>query len=55
MVSVLVSLIMASAFSSILIYAIKLVPHRMGLVSGLFYGLACGICGGDADVQETMP
>lgn len=43
--SVLISLIMASAFASILIYAIDLVPHRVGLVGGLFYGLAFGLGG----------
>jgi MFS transporter, FSR family, fosmidomycin resistance protein len=43
--SVLISLIMASAFSSILIYAIDLVPHRVGLIGGLFYGLAFGLGG----------
>jgi FSR family fosmidomycin resistance protein-like MFS transporter len=43
--SVIVSLVMASAFSSILIYAIDLVPHRVGLVGGLFYGLAFGLGG----------
>jgi FSR family fosmidomycin resistance protein-like MFS transporter len=43
--SVLISLIMASAFSAILIYAIDLVPHRVGLVGGLFYGLAFGLGG----------
>jgi FSR family fosmidomycin resistance protein-like MFS transporter len=43
--SVLVSLIMASAFASILIYAIDLVPHRVGLVGGLFYGLSFGLGG----------
>jgi FSR family fosmidomycin resistance protein-like MFS transporter len=43
--SILISLIMASAFSSILIYAIDLVPHRVGLVGGLFYGLAFGLGG----------
>jgi MFS transporter, FSR family, fosmidomycin resistance protein len=43
--SVLISLIMASAFSSILIYAIDLVPTRVGLVGGLFYGLAFGLGG----------
>jgi FSR family fosmidomycin resistance protein-like MFS transporter len=43
--SVLISLIMASAFSSILIYAIDLVPHRVGLVGGVFYGLAFGLGG----------
>jgi FSR family fosmidomycin resistance protein-like MFS transporter len=43
--SVLISLIMASAFASILIYAIDLVPQRVGLVGGLFYGLAFGLGG----------
>ena len=43
--SVLIGFVMASAFSSILIYAIDLVPHRVGLVGGLFYGLAFGLGG----------
>jgi FSR family fosmidomycin resistance protein-like MFS transporter len=43
--SVVISLIMSSAFASILIYAIDLVPHRVGLVGGLFYGLAFGLGG----------
>ncbi len=43
--SVIVSFIMASAFSAILIYAIDLVPHRVGLVGGLFYGLSFGLGG----------
>ena len=43
--SILISLIMASAFSSILIYAIDLMPHRVGLVGGLFYGLSFGLGG----------
>jgi FSR family fosmidomycin resistance protein-like MFS transporter len=43
--SVIISFIMASAFSAILIYAIDLVPHRVGLVGGLFYGLAFGLGG----------
>ena len=43
--SVVISLILASAFSSILIYAIDLVPHRVGLVGGLFYGLSFGLAG----------
>jgi MFS transporter, FSR family, fosmidomycin resistance protein len=43
--SVAIGLIMASAFPSILIYAIDLVPHRVGLVGGLFYGLAFGLGG----------
>ncbi|MCO5091406.1 MFS transporter [Bosea sp. (in: a-proteobacteria)] len=43
--SIAVSFIMSSAFSAILIYAIDLVPHRIGLVGGLFYGLAFGLGG----------
>jgi FSR family fosmidomycin resistance protein-like MFS transporter len=43
--SILISLIMAGAFSSILIYAIDLVPHRVGLVGGIFYGLSFGLGG----------
>lgn len=43
--SILISFIMASAFSAILIYAIDLMPHRVGLVGGLFYGLAFGLGG----------
>jgi FSR family fosmidomycin resistance protein-like MFS transporter len=43
--SVVISLIMSSAFASILIYAIDLVPHRVGLIGGLFYGLAFGLGG----------
>lgn len=43
--STIISLIMASAFSAILIFAIDLVPHRVGLVGGLFYGLAFGLGG----------
>jgi len=43
--SIVISLIMASAFSSILIYAIDLVPHRVGLLGGLFYGLSFGLGG----------
>src|SRR4029077_18541134 len=43
--SVMIGLIMASAFASILIYSIDLGPHRVGLVGGLFYGLAFGLGG----------
>jgi MFS family permease len=37
--TILINLIMASAFASIMIYAKELVSHRIGLVGGLFYGL----------------
>lgn len=43
--SILIGLIIASAFSAILVYAQELVPGRIGLVSGLFFGFAFGIAG----------
>jgi len=43
--SVLIGLILASAFSAILVYAQELVPGRVGLVAGLFFGFAFGIGG----------
>ena len=43
--TILISLIMASAFASILIYAIELLPNRIGLIGGLFYGLNFGLAG----------
>jgi FSR family fosmidomycin resistance protein-like MFS transporter len=43
--SVVIGLILASAFSAILVYAQELVPGRIGLVSGLFFGLAFGMGG----------
>ena len=43
--TILINLIMASAFASILIYAMELAPGRIGLVGGLFYGLNFGLGG----------
>jgi FSR family fosmidomycin resistance protein-like MFS transporter len=43
--SVAINLIMASAFASILIYAMELLPNRIGLIGGLFYGLNFGLAG----------
>lgn len=40
-----IGLIMASAFSAILVYAQELLPGRVGLISGLFFGLAFGLGG----------
>ena len=40
-----INLIMASAFASILIYAMDLLPDRIGLIGGLFYGLNFGLGG----------
>lgn len=43
--SVPIGFILASAFSAIVVYAQELVPGRVGLVSGLFFGLAFGMGG----------
>jgi FSR family fosmidomycin resistance protein-like MFS transporter len=43
--TVVINLIMSSAFAAILIYAIDLVPGRVGLIGGLFYGLSFGLGG----------
>jgi len=43
--SVIIGLILASAFSAILVYGQELMPGRIGMVSGLFFGLAFGLGG----------
>ncbi|MGO3859812.1 MAG: MFS transporter [Neisseriaceae bacterium] len=43
--TIIIGLILASAFSAILVYAQELVPGRIGMVSGLFFGLAFGMGG----------
>jgi MFS transporter, FSR family, fosmidomycin resistance protein len=43
--SVLIGLILASAFSAILVYAQDLVPGKVGMISGLFFGFAFGMGG----------
>jgi FSR family fosmidomycin resistance protein-like MFS transporter len=43
--TVVINLIMSSAFAAILIYALELMPGRVGLVGGFFYGLSFGLAG----------
>jgi FSR family fosmidomycin resistance protein-like MFS transporter len=43
--TVIIGVIGASAFSAILVYAQKLVPGNVGLMAGLFFGLAFGLGG----------
>ena len=43
--TVVIGVILASAFSAILVYAQELVPGKVGLIAGLFFGLAFGIAG----------
>ena len=41
--TIIVAFIMASAFAAILVFAMELLPGRVGLVGGLFYGLVFGL------------
>jgi len=43
--SIIIGLVLSSAFSAILVYAQELLPTKVGLISGLFFGLAFGIAG----------
>ena len=43
--SVIIGLIISSAFPAILVYAQELLPKKLGMVSGLFYGFAFGMGG----------
>jgi len=43
--SIFVGLILSSAFSAILVYAQEMLPGKIGLISGLFFGLAFGLGG----------
>ncbi len=52
--TIMINLVMASAFASILIYAMDLLPNRIGLIGGLFYGLNFGLAGIAAAVLGMM-
>ena len=52
--SVIIGLILASAFSAILVYAQELMPSRIGMVSGLFFGFAFGMGGLGAAVLGVV-
>jgi MFS transporter, FSR family, fosmidomycin resistance protein len=43
--TVAIGLILASAFSAILVYAQELVPGQVGTIAGLFFGFAFGVAG----------
>ncbi|MGB5904637.1 MAG: MFS transporter [Xanthobacteraceae bacterium] len=43
--SVIIGLIISSAMPAIIVYAQELVPHRFGMISGLFFGFAFGAGG----------
>ena len=43
--SVIIGLVLASAFSAIIVYAQELVPGRVGMIAGLMFGFAFGVGG----------
>lgn len=43
--SVFIGVILASAFSAIIVYAQELVPGKVGMIAGLFFGFAFGMGG----------
>ncbi len=52
--SVIIGFIISSAFSAILVYAQELMPGKVGMVSGLFFGLAFGMGGLGSAVLGTL-
>ena len=52
--SIVIGAVIASAFSAILVYAQQLVPGRVGMISGLFFGFAFGIGGVGAAVLGIL-
>ena len=43
--TIVIGVVLASAFSAIVVFAQELVPGRVGMISGLFFGFAFGIAG----------
>jgi FSR family fosmidomycin resistance protein-like MFS transporter len=54
LLTVPIGLILASAFSAILVYAQELIPGKVGTVAGLFFGLAFGLGGIGAAVLGRL-
>jgi MFS transporter, FSR family, fosmidomycin resistance protein len=52
--SAVIALVLASAFSAIVVYAQELLPDRIGMVSGLFFGLSFGMGGLGAAVLGVL-
>jgi FSR family fosmidomycin resistance protein-like MFS transporter len=51
---VIIGLLMASAFPAILVYAQELVPGRVGMIAGIFFGFAFGLGGLGAAVMGRV-
>lgn len=54
LLSFCVGLMLSSAFPAILLYAQELLPNKLGLISGLFFGFAFGVAGIASAVLGNM-
>ncbi|MGH8319374.1 MAG: MFS transporter [Steroidobacteraceae bacterium] len=52
--SIVIGLVLASAFPAIIVYAQDMLTHRIGMVSGLFYGFSFGLGGIGAAVLGVI-
>ena len=52
--TVVIGIVLASAFSAILVYAQELIPGNVGMVAGLFFGFAFGLGGVGAAVLGNL-
>lgn len=52
--SCIIGLILSSAFSAILVYAQELIPGKVGMIAGLFFGFAFGIAGIGSAILGTL-
>jgi FSR family fosmidomycin resistance protein-like MFS transporter len=52
--SVVIGMTLASAFPAIVVYAQELLPGRVGMISGLFFGLSFGLSGIGAAVLGAL-
>jgi len=50
----IIGIILASAFSAILVFAQELMPGKVGMVSGMFFGFAFGMAGIGAAVLGKL-
>jgi FSR family fosmidomycin resistance protein-like MFS transporter len=52
--TVIIGVVLASAFSAILVYAQELIPGKVGMVAGMFFGFAFGLGGIGAAVLGQL-
>ncbi|RTL48314.1 MAG: MFS transporter [Bradyrhizobiaceae bacterium] len=52
--SILIGFILSSAMPQIIVYSQELMPHRLGMISGIFFGLVFGVGGIGAAVLGTV-